>query len=148
MKYQDVIKLRLPPGNFSACFAFSVHKCGSSLMHKMINDVCKSASLPCLNIPEPMFNNGIQGWDKDEAILDYIKDGYIYFGFRMLPPVFQDNFDFSRSRNVLLVRDPRDALGAGPDLRDVGRGRQRPAGPGVRALLVRAAARSLPRGPR
>lgn len=111
MTYDNILKNIPEPGNFIKCFAFSIHKCGSSLMNKMIKEVCNIEKIPYLDIPTPMFENGLgPSWQKDDGILKFIKDGYIYLGYRNLPPVFKDKIDFSNSPSVLLIRDPRDAL--------------------------------------
>ena len=47
------------PGEFAACFAFSYHKAGSTLMHNMIQEVCASAAIPALNIPGVLFDEGV-----------------------------------------------------------------------------------------
>ncbi len=105
------IKHSMLPGDFHSLFAFSVHKCGSSLMHRMIRQVCERSIIPHLNIPGPLFEKGIgPEWKTDPELLKLILDGYIYFGFRDFPPVFKTGIDFTKTKNVLLVRDPRDAL--------------------------------------
>lgn len=40
-------------------FAFSLHKCGSSLLNGMISDVCEIEEIANVNIPGPMFQNGV-----------------------------------------------------------------------------------------
>jgi len=49
-------------------------------------------------------------WKTDPDLLKLIVDGYIYYGFRDYPPIFKTGIDFTKTKNVLLVRDPRDAL--------------------------------------
>lgn len=111
MKY-DIVKYENPPGNFYMRFAFSLHKCGSSLMNGLIRDVCSESKIPNVNIPGPMFQNGFleKDWQVDKELLNLFKEGYLYHSFRGFPPVLKGNIDFSLSRSVLLLRDPRDAL--------------------------------------
>ena len=94
-------------------FAFSIHKCGSTLMHSMIRAVCTRAEIPAISIPDLMFSNGILDpqWAADEALLPAFRRNILYFGFRHLPDILTaPDFDLRARRFVLLVRDPRDAL--------------------------------------
>lgn len=100
-------------GDFPDCYAFSIHKAGSSLMHKMIGDVCRFAGIPAISIPDTLFREGLfeKDWEEDEGILDLITPGRIYYGFRNLPKIFlKDVFHLKDKKAVLLIRDPRDAL--------------------------------------
>lgn len=114
MDYQDVLS-SLPPrdGEFESCFAFSVHKSGSSMMHAMIGAVCRRAQIPAVSIPDMMFANGVVDaeWTDDQDILPAFARNLLYFGFRYLPKVLlSPDLDLHSKRFVLLVRDPRDAL--------------------------------------
>ena len=111
----DSIMSQLPQQEsaFASCFAFSIHKCGSSMMHSMIAAVCKQMDLPAISLPDTFFQNGIleDTWANDPEVLPMFSKNLLYFGFRWLPPIFLNgNFDFRDKRFVLLVRDPRDAL--------------------------------------
>ena len=100
-------------GNFEECYAFSIHKCGSTLMHNMISQVCREAHISAVSIPDTLFMEGMaaEEWDSDSRLLKLIKTGRIYYGFRHLPDVLLDpQIDLYNKRVVLLVRDPRDAL--------------------------------------
>jgi hypothetical protein len=109
----DFIKPNLPAGDFRSCFALSVHKCGSTLMHAMIQQVCEKALIPNLSIPDRLFNKGIgigSEWNTDPDLRALISEGYIYFGFRHFPTALKDDICAENVKSVLLVRDPRDAL--------------------------------------
>lgn len=112
--YKAIFSERLGPrGDFPACFAFSIHKAGSTLMHKMIADVCIRSRIPSLSIPDTLFLEGIKDreWQADPGILDLVEEGRLYYGFRYLPAAFLDpRLGLRQRRSVLLVRDPRDAL--------------------------------------
>lgn len=111
MDYSGVFNYKGIALDKPAMFAFSVHKCGSTMLHTMVRQVCERAELPHMNVPAPLFNLGYgSAWAEDPDLLPYIKPGYVYFGFRELPAIFYDNIDFNASPSVLLVRDPRDAL--------------------------------------
>lgn len=100
-------------GDFPDCYAFSIHKAGSSLMHAMINQVCHFARIPGLSIPDTLFLEGISEniWGNDERIIDLIGPGRVYYGFRSLPKVLlNESVCLREKKSVLLVRDPRDAL--------------------------------------
>jgi len=99
--------------SFDPLFAFSVHKCGSTLMHSMIQKACLAANVPAVTLPDIMFNMGEVGidWMSDPALLSIFQKGLVFFGFRNLPPVLKQPEAALRDRRfVLLVRDPRDAL--------------------------------------
>lgn len=98
---------------FEACFAFSVHKCGSTLMHDMIQRTCRRANIPALSLPAVMFAQGLQdvNWRRDYGLLPVFERQLLFFGFRYLPEILADPASgMLDKRFVLLVRDPRDAL--------------------------------------
>ncbi len=111
----DTVFSALPErqADFGPCFAFSVHKCGSSLMHSMINSVCKKADIPAISVPDLLFNEGFLevDWQSDPSLLPAFERRLLYFGFRNLPSILRaPEFHLRKRRFVLLVRDPRDAL--------------------------------------
>lgn len=114
MNLLEIIKKRLPaPGDFEECYAFSIHKAGSTLMYMMIADVCNAAKIPAISIPDILFSEGIKDnqWENDINLLDLITLGRIYYGFRYLPEILQHQTSKLRGKQcVLLIRDPRDAL--------------------------------------
>ena len=100
-------------GAFEECYALSIHKAGSTLMHKMIAETCNIAKVPAISIPDTLFKEGIfeKDWGDDKEIVKLIGPGRIYYGFRNLPNVLLDGTVNLKSRKcVLLIRDPRDAL--------------------------------------
>jgi hypothetical protein len=109
-----VLKDKVPPaGDFPPCFAFSIHKAGSTLMHKMIGETCVAAHIPAISIPDLLFREGVKAvaWQNDPSLVDLVGPGRVYFGFRQLPGFLLDpRVRLREHRSVLLVRDPRDAL--------------------------------------
>jgi Sulfotransferase domain len=100
-------------GDFPECYAFSIHKAGSTLMHTMIGQVCNLANIPGISIPDILFKEGLfeKDWGNDENILNLITPGRIYYGFRHLPKVLLNgSLHLTDRKAVLLIRDPRDAL--------------------------------------
>jgi len=95
------------------CFVFGLHKCGSTLMHKMVREVCIQANIPILDIPALAFKEGIAGkdWSADESLIPIFKQSRLFLGFRFLPQVLMNpDLKIRDKKFVLLVRDPRDAL--------------------------------------
>jgi len=105
---------KLPaPSAFTEVFAFSINKCGSSLMNGMLEYATGIIGLPAISLPDTFFKNGIldKEWQEDRDFLGLIKPGILYYGFRFLPPTFMSQPSVLKNkRQVLLVRDPRDAL--------------------------------------
>ncbi len=98
---------------FPPCYAFSVHKSGSTMMNKMIGTICKVRDIPSIALPNLFFDEAIppRKWSQDPGLKEICSRNLLYFGFRFLPPVFADpDFRLKERRCVLLVRDPRDAL--------------------------------------
>lgn len=114
MKYDALIeKMPQQSGDFAPCFAFSVHKSGSSLLEKMILMVCKRAGLPAVSIPGLVFNEGHldTDWKTDPEMKVLFTRNLVYYGFRFLPTALTEaEVDIAGKRFTLLVRDPRDAL--------------------------------------
>lgn len=111
----DAISSALPAHgtDIERCFAFSVHKSGSTMLTKMIRDVCKRRDLPAVSIPSLFFSEGVSvpDWKGDESLTPMFTRNILYYGFRFLPPVLRSpDVGLKTCRFVLLVRDPRDAL--------------------------------------
>lgn len=112
-EFKKIVAEKLPrKGDFNDVYAFSIHKCGSSLMHKMIADICHYSKIPAISIPDLMFREGISDeWQNDIEMSSYFESGRIYYGFRNLPKFMMENdFALKNKKAVLLVRDPKDAL--------------------------------------
>lgn len=108
----EFIDFQYEPSDNQIRFAFSLHKCGSSLLNEMVKDVCRLESIANVNIPDPMFQNGIldNEWQLASELPNFIKPGYLYHSFRAMPPIFRGAIDFSNCKSILLLRDPRDAM--------------------------------------
>jgi len=112
--YNAIFEGKLPePGDFPACYAFSLHKAGSSMMFGMIEAVARVEGIPAITFPDILFEAGVidNNWSDEEYLLKYFLRGRVYFGFRYLPTFFSKNRELiDQSRSIILVRDPRDAL--------------------------------------
>jgi len=97
------------PGNGSSYFLFSLPKAGSTLLMNVMVDVNKTLGIPMIDLPTRLFTLGITPNDLKEDINQlWLANGYAYMGFRsFLPPM---SFDFLKTKNILLIRDPRDIL--------------------------------------
>ncbi len=114
MNYSEIFEGKIPnPGSFEPCFAFSIHKAGSTLLHNMVGAVCRQAKIPAISVPDILFNEGVldSQWSADPDLSEMFRYGMLYYGFRYLPQVLLDpNLKIGKRKFVLLVRDPRDAL--------------------------------------
>jgi hypothetical protein len=103
-------RLRLPPrGPAPSFYLFAMHKGGSTLLNDMMGEALNQANIPQINIPEVAFSAGRPECDilnPEEFIFQH---GYCYRGFREFPPYLR-RFDLSKTKKILLVRDPRDML--------------------------------------
>ena len=111
MDYQSIVSLSAP-ADCSESFVFSFHKAGSTLLFAMLENLCRVGALSGVSIPDVLFQKGIfeTDWGVDDDLLPLFRRGFLYFGFRVFPPILAS---YSRLREVpltLLVRDPRDAL--------------------------------------
>lgn len=105
------VKLPKTTHDFPPRFAFSLHKCGSTLLVNLVEDVLRDAKIPCVNPARELFALGFSGavWGADPGFLDIVKPGYVYTGFRDFPPTLTTQ-TLAATKSVLMVRDPRDAL--------------------------------------
>ncbi|AXI44590.1 hypothetical protein C1J03_00225 [Sulfitobacter sp. SK012] len=114
MSYDDLKKaLPTQEANFAPCYAFSVHKSGSTLMHSMIDAVCRVEKIPAVTLPDIMFNLGETGidWMSDPELLPIFQKRWLYYGFRNFPKILETpEAEIGTKKFVLLVRDPRDSL--------------------------------------
>jgi hypothetical protein len=95
-----------------AYFVLGIRKCGSSIMHSMVHDLARLNGHPFVDVGGRFFAANVpeQAWRSDPRVLDALAPGNVYGGFRAMPLVFTQSGLFRRSRKILLVRDPRDAL--------------------------------------
>ena len=97
------------PANVNSFFVFSLPKAGSTLLMKIMADVCNVLGIPGVDLPTRLFNLDIRPAELTNDINRlWQNQGYAYVGFRLFFP--QMAFDFSKTKNILLVRDPRDML--------------------------------------
>jgi hypothetical protein len=113
-KYKQLFASQLAAqAEFPPCYAFSVHKAGSSLMAGMIHEVCGLAGIPALNVPGMLFDLGVHeiDWCADAQLAEIFKARFVHFGFRLLPDLMLEaDFGLKHYKSVLLLRDPRDCL--------------------------------------
>ena len=95
-----------------AYFVLGIRKCGSSILNSMLTDLGRLNGHPFVDVGGRFFAADIpeQDWRTDPAVLDALAGGTVYGGFRSMPLVFAESPLYRRSRKILLVRDPRDAL--------------------------------------
>ena len=97
------------PVEESSFFVFSVYKAGSTLLMNVMADVCKELNFPLVDLPSRLFSLGLGPSDLTSDVNRlWQEEGYCYAGFRSFFPAMQ--FDFTKTQNILLVRDPRDIL--------------------------------------
>ena len=100
------------PAAIDAFFIFGIHKCGSSLLNKLMVDICRINQIPDVPIPELAFEQSIptEAWDNCADLNSTILDGYCHRGYRHFPMFLAENKILNQRKKILLVRDPRDAI--------------------------------------
>jgi hypothetical protein len=108
--------------NSNICFAFSIHKAGSTLFYNLLRRAMDRAQelgianrMRYVSIPDNLFNSGVPEkvlMEPDfpqKHKLTFDEDNTLYGGFRFVPAFANDAF-LAGKRTMVLVRDPRDAL--------------------------------------
>ena len=100
------------PAAIDAFFIFGVHKCGSSLLNKLMVDICRINEIPSVPLPELAFQQSIptEAWEDCTELNSAILDGYCHRGYRHFPLFLKQNPLLNQRKKILLVRDPRDAI--------------------------------------
>ena len=98
------------PIDMKSFFVFALPKSGSSLLDKIMRDICSFKKIPTISIANDAFQCGVPfvkiGSDIEKVLH---LQGYAYLGFRHFFD-FQTNFDFSINKKIFLIRDPRDIM--------------------------------------
>lgn len=93
-------------------FAFGLHKAGSVLLTKVVSQLAERAGITVMDIPGQAFSQGMPAkLITEEMVGDiFLRQGYLFTGFRTPPPPFIPPEALAGRRKVLLIRDPRDML--------------------------------------
>jgi len=106
------VPIPAPKPDFSSFFIFSAHKSGSTLLNKIVRDLCSAAKIPTIDFPTAFFRAGV-AIDKlensREAFPYLLPQGYAYVGARTFW-CYEADYDFSAVKKIVLLRDPRDAI--------------------------------------
>ncbi len=109
----DRIVFALPPTerpDLSSVTVFALHKAGSVLLNKIVQDLCDHVGVTYVSLPSHCFRIGLPIQELPSTTSQIFLDrGYCYGGFRLWPRNFEIPF-VSESKPILLVRDPRDRL--------------------------------------
>ncbi len=113
LKNETWVEIALPPpSEHPAIFAFGMHKCGSTLLNRVVLSLCRCVNRPTVSLPNIFFHQGFadEVWVDQQSMVPLIQDGYCYCGFRYYPVFFDHCGLIWNRKNILLVRDPRDAI--------------------------------------
>jgi hypothetical protein len=101
-----------PAREHQAVFVLGMKKCGSSLFNTIVKQLCAANGTGYLSLPDQSFQQNFHfvQLGTSPAFASLFRDGWIYGGFRQLPPFLSELGFFQRRPKLLLVRDPRDAL--------------------------------------
>lgn len=107
----EQVRVPVPdPADRPSVFFLAGHKTGSSLLYKLVTDICKAAALPEVAVEHATFLAGVPVIDWPDGITDLLEhDGYVFTNFRFFEgPTRAKNF-WDRKK-VVLIRDPRDCV--------------------------------------
>jgi len=108
----QVHPIRYPasPSRQVSAFAIGVVKGGSTLLHRILEDLQPYSSRKFLPISRKFFASGIPFREVVEDMDSlFHQPGYVFATLRWLPPKFHINA-LETQKKILLVRDPRDML--------------------------------------
>ncbi|MGD1921366.1 MAG: sulfotransferase domain-containing protein, partial [Pleurocapsa sp.] len=93
-------------------FSLSVRKSGSTLLNKIILDLCYHNQVPTFSIADRAFEQNllVKDWQNCGDIKQVVRDGIFYIGFRNFPAFMAQDKLFNDRKKIFLVRDPRDAI--------------------------------------
>lgn len=93
-------------------FILGVRKSGSTLLNKIILDLCYHNHIPTFSIADRAFEQNllVKDWQNCRELKQVIQDGIFYIGFRNFPAFIAQDDLFKNRKKIFLVRDPRDAI--------------------------------------
>lgn len=98
-----------PPSD--RAFFLGIAKSGSTLLHMMIEDVCRERNARLINISDSCFAAGFtEGKIPEQILPDLVeREAAFYYGFRRIGHLVKSRA-FRTGSKIMLIRDPRDAL--------------------------------------
>jgi hypothetical protein len=103
-------EIRIPnPADITSFYLFAMHKSGSTLLNRIMNSALMLANVPQIAIPDVAFAAGSPENNILNAEQMIFERGYCYRGFRAFPSYLR-NFDITKNKKILLVRDSRDMI--------------------------------------
>ncbi len=95
---------------YPSFFVFAMHKSGSVMQDKILEEICAYFQIPMISIAKTAFKQGIEEGAFEQEICEIFQEtGYCYYGFRYFPQYLK-GFNLSRFKKILLIRDPRDIV--------------------------------------
>jgi hypothetical protein len=95
---------------YPSFFVFAMHKSGSVMQDKILEEVCAEFEIPMISIAKTAFKQGIEEGAFEQNICEIFQEtGYCYYGFRYFPQYLKE-FNLSGFKKILLIRDPRDIV--------------------------------------
>lgn len=107
----ELFHVRVPEAaDMDSFFVFSFPRCGSTLLDRMLRQICDGTETPYITIADDAFADGVPSNRIAPSIESILSPrGFGYLGFRHFFS-FDPQFDFSPFKKVLLMRDPRDMM--------------------------------------
>lgn len=93
-------------------FLFGVRKSGSSIMNSMVTSLARMNHLHYVDVAGRLFEAGLSvaSWQRQPSMRGLLHGGNVFGGFRNAPLGLLGTTALEECPQILLVRDPRDAL--------------------------------------
>ena len=112
------LEIEDPHPAFKSCFAFGLHKGGSTLLFNLLIAICHQYHrIPYVSLSDLLFMKGVdsgsleptRSLDPTSVTSLFTQEGYCFGGFREFPSSWINKFLPGRKK-IILLRDPRDIL--------------------------------------
>lgn len=93
-------------------FLFGVRKSGSSIMNSMVTSLARMNQVHYVDVAGRLFEAGfsVAAWQRKAEMGELLRGGNVFGGFRNAPLGLAGTRALVEAPQILLVRDPRDAL--------------------------------------
>lgn len=110
---RDKMNMEKRTVSIAPCFAFGMHKGGSTMLADFLNIYTGMANMKSISISDLLFQKGVgdDNYRNDYRIKDVLDEKFLFYGFRYVPEfILANKAKFINSKSIILIRDPRDCV--------------------------------------